>query len=83
MIGSYKKSLLFSIIFFVAFVIFSIMTKMVNLAEIGPYKSVVGLSEINKTIFDFFKTNKSSCAGLFCILVSWIQMISHKQYQIQ
>ena len=90
MIKSYKKSLLFSIIFLIAFAFFSIIIKTIGLAEIGPQKSVVGLSELNKAIFEFFKTNHcwdivsdiilylALLISFVCAMVGVVQFIKRK-----
>lgn len=43
---------------FAIFLIFTVLVKVINVASIGPLGSSVGLSSINKAIFDIFGENK-------------------------
>ena len=89
-----NKSLIVGISLFVAFVVFTILVKVVDVAAVGPLGSKIGFSKINKSIFDgigtsdlfyniseFFGTLALIVAGVF-VIVGIVQLIKRKSLKM-
>ena len=89
-----NKSLIAGISLFVAFVVFTILVKVVDVAAVGPLGSKIGFSKINKSIFDgigtndlfyniseFFGTLALVLAGVF-VIVGIVQLIKRKSLKM-
>lgn len=86
----FNKSLIVGLSLFVAFVIFTILVKVADVAVIGPLDSKIGLSTINKAVFDCFGQSKachyvsevfiylSVVIGLFFAVKGFVQLIKRK-----
>ena len=86
-----NKSLIAGITLFVAFVVFTVLVKVVDVAAVGPLGSKVGFSKINDSIFkgigtsdtwfnisEFFGTLALILAGVF-VIVGLVQLIRRKR----
>lgn len=89
-----NKSLIVGISLFVAFVVFTILVKVVDVVAVGPLGSKIGFSKINKSIFDgigtndlfyniseFFGTLALILAGVF-VIVGIVQLIKRKSLKM-
>lgn len=89
-----NKSLIVGISLFVAFVVFTVLVKFVDVAAVGPLGSKIGFSRINKSIFEgigtsdlcyniseIFGTLALILAGVF-VIVGLIQLIKRKSLKM-
>ena len=89
-----NKSLIAGISLFVAFVVFTVLVKVVDVAAVGPLGSKVGFSKMNDSIFkgigtsdtwynisEFFGTIALILAGVFGI-VGLVQLIRRKSLKM-
>ena len=89
-----NKSLIAGISLFVAFVVFTILVKVVDIAAVGPLGSKVGFSKMNDSIFkgigtsdtwynisEFFGTLALILAGVF-VIVGLVQLIKRKSLKM-
>ena len=75
-----NKSLITGVSLFVAFVVFTILVKFVDVVAVGPLGSKVGFSKINDTIFDAIGTSEtwyhiSEIFGILALIVAGIFVI--------
>ncbi len=75
-----KKSLLCTIVLFVAFIVFTVCVKLADVAAIGPEGSSVGLSSINGALFNLtgfsetlYKLTKA--VGLLCYAMAGVLVL--------
>lgn len=76
----FNKSLIAGISLFVAFVLFTILVKTVNVAAVGPLGSKVGFSKLNSSVFEKIGTsdfwfNISEVFGIFALIVAGVFVI--------
>ena len=89
-----NKSLIAGISLFVAFVVFTVLVKFVDVAAVGPLGSKVGFSKMNDSIFkeigtsdtwynisEFFGTIALILAGVF-VIVGLVQLIKRKSLKM-
>ena len=75
-----NKSLIVGISLFVAFAVFTVLVKVVDVAAVGPLGSKVGFSKINDSIFDSIGTsdtwyNISEIFGILALIVAGVFVI--------
>lgn len=75
-----NKSLIVGISLFVAFALFTILVKVVDVSAVGPLGSKVGFSKINEAVFDAFGTsdvwfNISEIFGILALIVAGVFVI--------
>lgn len=75
-----NKSLIAGITLFVAFAVFTVLVKVVDVAAVGPLGSKVGFSKINDSIFEGIGTsdtwyNISEVFGIFALIVAGVFVI--------
>ena len=90
----FNKSLIAGISLFVAFAVFTILVKFVDVAAVGPLGSKVGFSKLNDTVFsavgtsdfwynisEIFGTLALILAGVF-VIVGLVQLIQRKSLKM-
>ena len=75
-----NKSLIVGISLFVAFAVFTVLVKVVDVSAVGPLGSKVGFSKINDSIFDLIGTsdtwyNISEIFGILALIVAGVFVI--------
>ncbi|MBQ4541530.1 MAG: phosphatase PAP2 family protein [Clostridia bacterium] len=75
-----NKSLITGIVLFVAFAVFTVLVKVVDVAAVGPLGSKVGFSKMNDSIFKGIGTSDtwysiSEVFGIFALIVAGVFVI--------
>ena len=75
-----NKSLIAGIVLFVAFAVFTVLVKVVDVAAVGPLGSKIGFSKMNNSIFEGIGTSDtwysiSEVFGIFALIVAGVFVI--------